>query len=227
MQQVRIEAGSREGLGKGAARTLRRAGRIPAVLYGAGEAARPIDIDTRAFRDAIVKESADRALINLTVDGERFLAIVKEVQLHPVRRDLLHVDFQSIRMDQQITIEAAIELQGEPVGIEEGGVLENPTRSVQIRVLPSNIPDGIVVDVSGLSIGDSIFIRDLDVPEGVEIEDLEETLVATVALPRVMELDEFEPEVEEEGELEEGAEEPEADGEDDDEDDAQAVRSFS
>lgn len=215
MQQVRIEAGSREGLGKGAARTLRRAGRIPAVLYGAGEPARAIDIDTRAFRDAIVKEAADRALINLTVDGERFLAIVKEIQQHPVRRDLLHVDFQSIRMDQEITIEATIELQGEPVGIDDGGVLENPTRSVQIRVLPTDIPDGIVVDVSELNIGDSIFIRDLTVPEGVEIIDLEETLVATVALPRVMELDEFEAEATVEGELEEGAEEPGEDGDDD------------
>ncbi len=215
MQQVRVEAGSREGRGKGAARSLRREGRLPAVLYGAGGPARAIDIDTRAFRDALVKEAADRALINLTVDGEQFLAIVKEVQQHPVARHLMHVDFQSIRMDQEITIEAAIDLQGEPVGIAEGGALENPTRTVQIRVLPSNIPDGIVVDVSDFAIGDSIFVNELEVPEGVEILDPPDTLVAAVNIPRIIEIDEVVPEELEEGELEEGEEEPERVGDDD------------
>ncbi len=219
MQQVRVEAGSREGRGKGAARSLRREGRLPAVLYGAGEPDRPIDIDTRAFRDALVKEAADRALINLTVDGEQFLAIVKEVQQHPVARNLMHVDFQSIRMDQEITIETIIDLQGEPVGIAEGGVLENTTRTVQIRVLPANIPESIIVDVSEMSIGDSVFVSELDVPEGVEILDLPETLVAAVNIPRIIELDEVVPEEGEEGELEEGEEEPERVGEDGEDDD--------
>ncbi|MBT3270116.1 50S ribosomal protein L25 [Candidatus Poribacteria bacterium] len=227
MQQVRIEAETRDGRGKGAARSLRRAGRLPAVVYGAGEEARPIDIDTRAFRDAIVNEAADRALISLTVGGERLLAIVKEVQQHPVWRDLLHVDFQSIRMDQEITIEAVVDLQGEPVGIAEGGVLENPAHSLQIRVLPGNIPDAIVVDVSEWNIGDGIHVSELILPEGVEVVDPPETLVAQVIIPRIIELDEIVPEEEIEGELAEGEEAPEGEGDgedaeagDDDDDDA-------
>ena len=212
MLQVRVEAESRSETGKGSARSLRRDGKLPAVVYGFGEPASLIQLNAHDFNLAITKQRAEHALINLSVDGgDTSLAIVKLVQRDPVRHHLLHIDFQAIRMDQPITVSAQIILDGEPAGVEQGGVLEFSLREVEIHALPQDVPDSIHVDVSGLAVGDSIHISDLVVADGVSILTDPEILVAAVAIPRVMEVET------EDEELEEGEErEPERVGEDDD-----------
>jgi large subunit ribosomal protein L25 len=210
MQQVRIEAESRSESGKGAARSLRRAGKLPAVLYGYGDPARMIALDEHGFNLALTHERAEHALINLGIDGsDESLAIVKQVQRHPVRHNVLHVDFQSIRMDEEITVDTEIILDGEPPGVEEGGVLEFVTRAVELRALPQDVPDSIHVNVSGLAIGDTLHVSDIGTPTGVTILTDGHMLLASVAVPRVIEEEVAESELAEGEELE-----PERVGED-------------
>ncbi len=187
MHQVRIEAETRTGSGKGAARALRRAGKLPAVAYSQGEPARSIQIDARLFRRALVNENAERALISLFIDGEQGMAVVKEIQQDPVRRDLLHVDFQNIRLNEEIVVTVDIELEGEPVGVGLGGILEFLTRQVEVRVLPTDIPDSLTLDISELEIGQSVHVHLLEPPEGVEILTDGDMVIALVAAPRVEE----------------------------------------
>lgn len=187
MQQVRIEAETRTGSGKGAARALRREGILPAVVYSQGEPARSIQIDARLFRRALVNENAERALISLFIDGEQGIAVVKEIQQDPVRRDLLHVDFQNIRLDEEIVVTVDIELEGDPVGVGLGGILEFLTRQVEVRVLPTAIPDSLTLDIAELEIGQSVHVHLLEPPEGVEILTDGDMVIASVAAPRVEE----------------------------------------
>lgn len=220
MHQVRIEAETRTGSGKGAARALRRAGKLPAVAYSQGEPARSIQIDTRLFRRALVNENAERALISLFIDGEQGMAVVKEIQQDPVRRDLLHVDFQNIRLNEEIVVTVDIELEGEPVGVGLGGILEFLTRQVEVRVLPTDIPDSLTLDISELEIGQSVHVHLLEPPEGVEILTDGDMVIALVAAPRVEEepvaapeeLTDEEAEAAEETEETEETEEAEDDG---------------
>ncbi len=187
MQQVRIEAETRTGSGKGAARALRRDGKLPAVVYSQGKPARSIQIDARLFRRALVNENAERALISLFIDGEQGIAVVKEIQQDPVRRDLLHVDFQNIRLDEEIVVTVDLELEGDPVGVDLGGILEFVTRQVEVRVLPTAIPDSLTLDISELEIGQSVHVHLLEPPEEVEILTDGDMVVASVAAPRVEE----------------------------------------
>ena len=187
MQQVRIEAETRTGSGKGAARALRREGKLPAVVYSQGEPARSIQIDTRLFRRALVNENAERALISLFVDGEQGIAVVKEIQQDPVRRDLLHVDFQNIRLDEEIVVTVDIELKGDSIGVGLGGILEFLTRQVEVRVLPTAIPDALTLDISELEIGQSAHVHLLESPEDAEILTDGDMVIASVAAPRVEE----------------------------------------
>ena len=220
MQQVRIEAETRTGSGKGAARALRREGKLPAVVYSQGEPARSIQIDARLFRRALVNENAERALISLFIDGEQGMAVVKEIQQDPVRRDLLHVDFQNIRLNEEIVVTVDIELVGEPVGVGLGGILEFLTRQVEVRVLPTDIPDSLTLDISELEIGQSVHVHLLEPPEGVEILTDDDMVIASVAAPRVEEepvaapeeLTDEEAEAAEETEETEETEEAEDDG---------------
>jgi large subunit ribosomal protein L25 len=203
--QERPERGSRE------ARRLRRAGFVPGVLYGASHPD-PVALTVGAVElRRLLADGA--ALFDVKIGGDRSVpAILKDRQDHPVRAEVMHVDFLEVRLDEKIQSTVSVELTGaeEAPGVTEGGVLDLATRELNIEALPTAIPENITVDVSEMEMGATLLLSAVTAPEGVEfLDDPEETVVATVILPTVEEEPEIEEETElvgEEGEAAEGAE---------------------
>lgn len=196
----------REALGTGAARRLRRGGRIPVVLYGHGSEAAPLSIDEAQSRDLV----GHPGLVSVQVTGqeEQISAIVKEVQRHPLTRKVIHIDLQSVKADQVLVTVVTIEAHGEPVGTHFGGVLEQSVREIEVRCLPADMIDLLTVDVSGMKLDDVIHVADIQFPEGLKPIGDPELAVFQVRVPRVIEEqeDEVEEEDEEAAEGEEGLE---------------------
>ena len=199
--------------GSSASRRLRASGKVPAVLYGRGADPRSITVDWRDLRQALTTDKGLNALITLEVDGTRTQAIVKEMQRHPVRRDVLHVDFLSVDVDKPIATDVPIVLEGEAtLVIREQGVVDQVMNAIIVHAKPAAIPGHISVDVSDLEIGHTITVADLVLPAGVTIDvDPEETVV-TAQLTSLALAEEEEGE-EEEGEEGEAAEGEAAEGE--------------
>jgi large subunit ribosomal protein L25 len=196
-----LNVAERGEFGSRVSRRLRRSGLVPGVLYGGGKDARPFQVPEREARAVLTYGGA---LIDVVFDGSRPTpVVVKEQQRDPVRGALLHLDLLEVRLDEAIQAEVAIELVGgeEAPGVKEGGVLEHVTHQITIEALPTQIPESIPADVSGMAIGDTLQLSALIAPEGVEFvaDDPEEVTVATLSPPRIEE--EPEPEVEEEAEL--------------------------
>jgi large subunit ribosomal protein L25 len=196
-----LKAAQRTDFGSRESRRLRRAGFVPGVVYGGGSEARPFQVPERDIRHVL---SDGHALIDLEIEGSRAVPVViKEQQRDPVRGDLRHLDCLEVKLDEQIQADVMVELIGgeEAPGVKEGGVLEHVTRELTIEALPTEIPDSIVADVSGMEINDTLQLSALIPPEGVEFvaEEPDEVTIATLSPPRVEE--EPEPEVEEEAEL--------------------------
>ena len=222
-ENATLKATLRSETGKGAARRIRREGRIPAVVYGRGEDTRPLTLDAHEFEMLVKEHSLDTTLIELDIEGEkkgdRVRTLVVEVQSHPFRPEVLHVDFQQIHAGERVTVEVPIRLEGTPEGVREGGVLQQIMHVVELECPVETIPESFTLDVSGLDIGDSLHISDIPVPEGVEFLVDPVRTVSTVAAPTILELPEEEEELvgpELVGEAEELAEgeEPEAEAED-------------
>lgn len=232
MEQVSLRAERREAAGTGPARRLRDEGDVPAVLYGRGMDSTPLRVSRRDLYGALHTDAGTNALINLEVGSDKFLTIARELQRHPVRGEIMHLDFISISLDEKITAEVAIDYQGEPKGVEEGGVVETIRTSVMVSALPMEIPSSVAVDISEMGVNDTLTAAQLPELEGVEyLEDMEQPLV-TVVIPKIVVepsteevlLDEDgmpilgedgEPiEVGEEGEAPEGADDAEGDGAD-------------
>jgi large subunit ribosomal protein L25 len=196
--QPRTDFGSRES------RRLRRSGLVPGVVYGGGSEARPFQVNDREVRNVLVHGGA---LIDLEIEGAGSVPVViKEEQRDPVRGNLIHLDLQEVKLDEEIQADVTIELLGteEAPGVKEVGVLEHVTHQVTISALPTAIPESIPVDVSGMVIGDTMQLSAVVAPEGVEFflgedQDPDEITIATLNPPRVEE--EPEPELEEEAEL--------------------------
>jgi large subunit ribosomal protein L25 len=191
MHTVALSAQVRKSLGKGAARSLRRQSLVPAVLYGRDLESTLLSVSLGDLDKATSTASAENILIDLTItDGESTRsqrAMIREIQVDPVRRTILHVDFLGISMDRQITVEVPINLVGDPVGVAEGGMLQQVVRSVEISCLPDRIPDTVKLDVSALAMGHSLHVSDLQVPEGVELLSDPRLTIATVLAPKRME----------------------------------------
>ncbi len=200
---VREERGSR------ATRRLRRSGFVPGVLYGAThDETVSFKVGDRDLRRVLIDGSA---LIDVEIGGEKSVpAILKDRQLHPVRDEVMHVDFLEVDLTEKIRSFVALELEGgeEAPGVKEGGVLDHATREVEIEALPTDIPEQIVVDVSTLEIGATLTLADVTAPEGVTFthEPLEEIGVASIVLPTKVEEPEIEAETEVVGEDGEAAE---------------------
>ena len=212
-----IEVEKRDEFGSRTSRRLRKTGRVPGVVYGGkdGECIN-FSADSRALRRVLVGAGA---LIDLKVGGDTKPVIVKDMQLHPVRGELMHIDFLQVRLDEKIQTTVPIHAEGgeDAPGVKEGGVLELPTHELNIEALPTAIPDAITVDVSGLGMQETMHLSAVTPPEGVTfLDDPEETVLATVTVPTRVE----EPEVEvteeelEEGELAEGEAAAEGDSSD-------------
>lgn len=184
---VTLDVEPRSERGRGEVRKLRANGFLPGVIYGPGIAPRALSVPRLEFIRTLNAHGM-HALVTVRVNGgEEYLALVKEVQIDPVRYEALHIDFQRVEEDKPVQTEAVVEVEGTPEGVTEGGVLEVQTRSVAVEALPRAIPEVITFDVSHLAIGDVARVGDLVVPAGVTIlTDPEETL-CSVATPRVEE----------------------------------------
>lgn len=189
-QQATIEAESRDNTGKGIARSLRRAGRIPAVIYGRGRDPEALSVDATALTRLLTQVSASTTLVDVAVDGRATVkALIREIQRNPIRpSDIIHLDLYAVRANEKITVEAPVKLVGIPEGVRNfGGVLDHVTHSLSIRVLAADIPDHIDVDVTALNIGQSIHVRDLSFDKFEVLSD-GGTTVCTVVAPRAEEV---------------------------------------
>jgi large subunit ribosomal protein L25 len=206
-----LTLGPRAERGSRASRRLRREGLVPGVIYGAGTDCVAFKVDSRDLRHVLAE---GHALFDVEIDGSgRQPVIVKDQHRDPVRGRVLHIDLLKVRLDEKIQSTVALELEGveDAPGVREGGVLEHVTRELNVSALPTDIPDRIVADVSGLGIAETMLLTAVTPPPGVELlDDPEETVVATVTAPtEIEEPEEVEEEVEEVG-AEEAAEEAEA-----------------
>jgi large subunit ribosomal protein L25 len=213
---TKLDVKSRESAGSRAARRLRRSGRVPGVLYGGGGNSLGFDADARDLRLAL---AASGAVLDLSVDGGKATPVVlKEAQRHPVRGETVHVDLLRVRLDEAIHALVPLELTGidDAPGVKEGGVLEQITRELNVEALPNDIPESIVHDVGEMQIGETILLSAIPAPHGLTLlDEVEETVVATLSPPKlqaeVAEEIEAETELVGEGEeAEEGAEDEEA-----------------
>ena len=189
MKRVSLTAKTRES-GKGMAHRLRTEGRIPAVLYGRAVKPVAISVDGRELLDAVKTEAGMNVLINLKIPGvDSGIALIRDYQADPFRREFTHVDFQAISLKEKLEVEVPIKLVGEAPGVEEGGVVEQARRSLLIRALPDKIPTEIVVDISGFNIGDGIHADEVVLPEDVEFPHRSNfPIVAIVPPPKVVEV---------------------------------------
>lgn len=186
MKRVDLTVSERSQFGSPESRRLRRQGAIPGVLYGGGNESIPLSVDEKELRHAIGHERGS-VIMNLTFEGQKkaHLAMLKDHQSDPVTGKLLHLDFLEIKMDQPIDSVVHVELIGQAIGLRDGGIMDHALRELHIRSLPTSIPPAIECNVEGLGIGDSIHVSDLTAPEGVEILDDPEAMVASMLAPRI------------------------------------------
>ena len=191
MATVDLQGELRTQVGKQVAKRLRRAQRIPAVVYGGKGGPVAVAVNPQELLSAL--ESGENTLINLSLVGgatpQTSLVILKELQRDPVKGRPLHADFQAISMERKVRVDVAVVLQGEPVGVKDkGGILEHSLRELAVECLPIDIPEKIVVDVAALDIGSALHVRDLRVAEGVRILEDEGRVVASVSAPAAEEV---------------------------------------
>jgi large subunit ribosomal protein L25 len=184
MAELKLEATKRDGAGKGVARKLRAAGRVPAVLYGHGRAPVSIAIDSKELFHALHGSAGANVLVDLVVDGKQHLALPREIQRDHVRGRYLHVDFLAVRRDEKVAVEVPIRVVGESPGVKAGGVLEHHLWDLHVECLPGDVPDGIDADVSSLQVGDSLRVGDIPLPKGVTVLTPAEESVLGVVTPQ-------------------------------------------
>jgi large subunit ribosomal protein L25 len=186
MATVQLSAVTRDSSGKGAARTLRSAGQIPAVIYGHARAPQSLAVPTREFEKLLERVSAESTVIELTLAGGVARTLIRDIQRHPFKKQILHIDFQELVAGEKVSVNVPIVLTGVPDGVRvSGGILSQVMSELTIRCDPVNIPRRIEADVTHVLIGHSIHVSDLKAPEGVEIMDDAETTIAVVSAPKV------------------------------------------
>jgi large subunit ribosomal protein L25 len=185
---VSLSANLRTTTGKGPARQARFLGQVPAVIYGHGRETQSLAVEAKALEKALTGIVPESTIIELSVDGRQTKALIREIQRHPIRPDIIHVDFYEIHAEEKVTLKVPVRLVGAPDGVRNaGGVLDQVTREVEIEVLPENIPDRVELDVTALRIGDSLHVRDLVIPHAT-ILTLSDLTIATVVPPRAEEV---------------------------------------
>ena len=182
MANTNLAAEQRSETGKGVARKLRAAGRIPAVVYGHNRAAESITVDARELERLLSRISAASTVVELGLGAGTARTLIREIQRHPVKRHILHVDFQELVAGERITVHCPIVFVGTATGVrEQGGLLEEVMREISITVDPASIPNHVDVDISKLTIGHPIHVRDLQLPAGVTVLDDADLTVCSVA----------------------------------------------
>ncbi|MBA3645783.1 MAG: 50S ribosomal protein L25/general stress protein Ctc [Gemmatimonadaceae bacterium] len=180
-----MNAAKRDNAGKGAARTLRGQGQVPAIIYGHKRQPQSLAINSRDLDKLLSTISAESTVIELNLDGTMARTLIREIQRHPFKRQILHVDFQELVAGEKVVVSIPVVLMGVPEGVRlGGGILDQTMRELEIKCDPADIPNHIEADVTGLQIGSSLHARDLKIPEGVEVMDDLDNTVCIVAAPR-------------------------------------------
>jgi large subunit ribosomal protein L25 len=210
-ERVKLQVLDRPSSGSAESRRLRKQGLIPGVIYGGGHEPKAIAVEERELRQALTGKGGLHAILDVTLDGGAARpSILKSYQQDPLKGTLMHVDLQEVRLDRPIQARVVVELVGDSIGVNEGGVLSQVNREITVEALPLEIPEHLDLDVSGMAIGDTLRLADLPAHEGVSfLDDPEETVLATVTMPTKFvepEPEEVEGEELEEGEVPEGEE---------------------
>jgi len=185
MATTQFQATTRTVSGKGTARKLRAAGKIPGIIYGHGRAPQSLELDGHTFTRLLEKVSYYTTVIELTIDGTMARTLIRELQRHPVKRDILHVDFQELVAGEKVTIRVPLKFVGTPEGVRTGGgILDETVRELHISVDPAEIPNHIDVDVSHLQVGKSLHVRDVKAPAGVTILDDPAGTICVCMIPK-------------------------------------------
>src|SRR6266700_3535397 len=182
-QTISLAASPRQATGKGGARQARFRGKVPAVIYGHGRDTQSLELEAKALEKALTGVEPASTIVELAVEGKAAVkTLIREIQRHPLRPDIIHVDFYEIHATEKVKLKVPVHLVG-----NAGGVLDQVTREVEIEVLPENIPDRVELDVTALKIGDSLHVRELTIPNAKILTDANLT-IATVVPPRAEEV---------------------------------------
>lgn len=188
---VTLEAQLRSETGKGAARAFRRSGSVPAVIYGHGEETKSCLVNTKELTRLVAAGAYESTLIDLKLDdGKTQSVLIRDVQVHPYRSELLHVDFLAVRKGEKVRLEVPVRFTGVAPGVKEGGIMEHLRHDVEIRCIPSKIPEALEFDISEMGIGDSVTVADLMVPKDVEILSDDAAVIAAIVPPAVLKVEE-------------------------------------
>ena len=187
MKQLEINATIRKTRGNGPARSLRREGRFPAILYGPGTQPVMLSVNVRDFEHVVQKGNIRRTIFSLSIQNGSTVtkpAVIKELQTHPVSGQFLHVDFYEIDMNRKLRVMVPLVPKGKAKGEEFGGMLQIIEREIAVFCLPQEIPDSLEIDVSELGVGDALHVKDIALPGGVELPPGENYTVVTVISPK-------------------------------------------
>lgn len=185
MATASLKATPRRETGKGVARKLRASGEVPGVIYGHGREPQPLTVNAREFDRLAERIRITSTVIELTLDGRTARTLIRELQRHPIKRDVLHIDFQELVAGEKVNVSVPLRFIGTAEGVKSaGGILEEVIHQLHVRVDPANIPDHVDVDVTPLTIGHGLHVGDLTLPEGIEVLDDPETTVCTVTAPK-------------------------------------------
>jgi large subunit ribosomal protein L25 len=208
LNSIELQATTRTGTGNGPARVLRREGRVPAILYGPVDQPQMLSIGMRDFEDAVKKGNVGRSIFNLVIDGgkQTKVAMIKELQTHPVDHGLIHIDFYAVDMARKVRVNVPVVTTGKSVGVEMGGMLQIIRRDLEVLCLPNAIPQTITIDITQLDVGQSVHVEDIQLGDEVELPHEVNFTVLTILSPKKAEAEE----AEEGEEVAEAAEEEEA-----------------
>jgi large subunit ribosomal protein L25 len=182
MATASLSASPRTGTGKGVARTLRQSGQIPGVIYGHARQPQSLTLNAREF-DRLMEHVTASTVIDLDLGGKTSKTLIREIQRHPYKREVLHVDFLELVAGEKVIVEIPIVYVGTAQGVKDGGVLEQIKHALTVEADPTTLPEHIDVDVSELTIGHTLYVRDVRVPEGATVQDDPDSPVAIVAAP--------------------------------------------
>jgi len=203
MATVQLSAEPRTPGRKKAAKATRREGRVPAVVYGHGREPATLSVSSGELNRLLEKISPESTIVELALGGRSLKTLIREIQRHPIKQGIVHVDFQEVKADEVVRLEVTVHLVGTADGVRnQGGVLDQVLRTVEIEVLPTDIPEHVELDVTALTIGKSLHVSDLNIPKAKILTDPSLT-VATVVAPRA---EEVAPAAAAEGVVAEGAE---------------------
>ncbi len=189
-KQLKISAQTRTGIGRSAVNEIKKQGLVPAVVYGGKDTPQPLALNSREIHNLLSHATSEHLLVDLEInDGgtkTNRLALIQEVQHHPLKRTVLHVDFHAVKADEKLHAEIPVVTVGEPAGVKNfGGILEISLHSLEVECLPKDLPELIRIDVSALNVGEAIHVKQIQLPEGVSLRADGDLTVVRVAAPKV------------------------------------------